>query len=167
MTLDLRMNQFRQASRELFNHYFRVDEPSAHSQRAGELQERFADVEQILFQNMVAEPLSLEKVVYGCFVQPNIGVELSFGQVAPIMLNREIDSGYWDFPVNEVTKEVSLLFKTFFDWDNLAYRDHQYVRAQVIDWAAHPETIGKDALIETQYVKYVLRAKRLAKNKSG
>jgi hypothetical protein len=74
----------------------------------------------------------------------------------PIMLNREIDSGYWDFPLKEVAKDVAMNFISFFDWNRLAFRDNQYVRALIVDWPLHPEAIGKHALIESQHVGYFL-----------
>jgi hypothetical protein len=70
------------------------------------------------------------------------------------MLNREVNSGYWDYPISEVTREPVLLFVQFFDWDILAYRDNQYVMAEVRDWSSNPETAGKRALIEFQCVQF-------------
>jgi hypothetical protein len=70
------------------------------------------------------------------------------------MLNREFSSGYWDYPLKEVTEEARLIFIRFFDWDQLAYRDNRYVLVQVQSWSAHPETVGKQGLIESQYVLF-------------
>jgi hypothetical protein len=53
---------------------------------------------------------------------------------APIMLNREIDPGYWDYSIQEVAREAQLTFICFFDWDQLAYRDNRYVRVRVDSW---------------------------------
>lgn len=50
---------------------------------------------------------------------------------APIMFNREIQSGYWDHPLKEVTNDAKLVFVSFFDWDDLDYRDNRYVRVIV------------------------------------
>jgi len=98
----------------------------------------------------------LTHLAYGT-LQPEILVELR-SDFCSIMLNREINSGYWDFPLREVTRDARLHFITFFDWDNLDYRDNRYVRVQVADWPSHPEAVGKDALIESQYVHFVLAA---------
>jgi len=73
-----------------------------------------------------------------------------------IMLNRELTSGYWDYPVKEVTNKAIFAFVSFFDFDNLSFRDNQYVRAKVIDWQAHPETQGKHALLEANNVEYFI-----------
>jgi hypothetical protein len=59
------------------------------------------------------------------------------------MLNREVDSGYWDYPLEEVTREAKLGFISFFDWDQLDYRDHRYVRVQVLEWASQPTVVGE------------------------
>jgi hypothetical protein len=152
MDVDELMQQFRLASREIFNHYFRIADPYKNNGWA--LESRFKDVQELLFQKLVAEPTSLSHVKYGD-VQPNIGVELSVGDSAPIQLNRESDSGYWDHPIDEVQKGVRLNFISFFDWDQLNYRDNRYVRAYVADWPGHPELIGKNALIESHYVLFV------------
>ena len=70
------------------------------------------------------------------------------------MINRDTDSGYWDFPVQSMTKSGRLSFIRFFDWDLLAIRDNQYVHARIDEWPDHPECVGKHVLIETQYVVF-------------
>jgi len=151
MELDARLNQFRVASRELFNNYFRVDDPYKNDQ-AWPMEERFREVEDLLFQKLVAEPAGLPPIGYGVF-NPHIRVELPHAEFAPIMLNRQVDSGYWDHPLREVTREAKLAFISYFDWDQLNYRDHRYVRVQVLEWLTQPAVVGKHALIETHYVR--------------
>jgi hypothetical protein len=146
------MNRFRIASRELFNQYFRVDEPYDKTE-AWLLDERHSEIEEILFEKMVLEAADLPGNTYG-FVNPNILVKLK-GTAAPAMLNREIDSGYWDYPLKEITQDSKLAFISFFDWDQLGFRDNTYVRVQVVEWQSHPETVGKHAFIEPLYVSYV------------
>lgn len=152
MDLDARMNQFRVASRELFNHFFRVDEPYNNDQ-AWLMEERCSEVQELLFQKLVIEPAGLPSVVYG-LLNPNIVASLRLGDFAPIMLNREVDSGYWDHPLREVTREAKLAFISFFDWDQLDYRDHRYVRVQVLEWPSQPAVVGKHAFIEAHYVRF-------------
>jgi hypothetical protein len=155
--LNERMKQFRLASRDLFNHFFRVPEPYINEQQYAWLQEeRFCEIQHVLFQKQVAEPLSLNAERYGC-PQPDILVESCHDVAIPIKLNREINSGYWDYPLKEINSNVRLLFVCFFDWDQLDYRDNQYVRVQVNHWPLHLEAIGKHGLIESQYVKFVRR----------
>jgi hypothetical protein len=152
MTLDELINRFRLASRELFNNYFRVDIPS--SSDPWLVEERFSNVQEGLFKMMVTEPASLSRIEYG-ELQTEIVVELQ-SDFAPWLLNREKDSGYWDADPKEVTREAKLQFISFFDWDQLSYRDNTYVRVLVVDWPAEPSVIGRNALIEAQYVRYVL-----------
>jgi len=151
MDLDELMNRFRLASRELFNHHFRVLDP--YNNDGWLLEERFGQVEAVLFEQLVAQPAKLPSVALGIH-QLSIRVALRHGKFAPIMINREIASGYWDFPIEEVTEDAQLSFVRFFDWDQLAIRDNQYVRVIIDTWPPHPETAGKHALVEAQYVAF-------------
>jgi len=146
------MDKFRLASRELFNHYFRVSPPPNNDGWAAE--ERFARVECVLFEELVTAPGGLSPIEYG-LVNVEIQAVLSGSDFAPMMLNRDIDSGYWDYPIREVTKEATLLFVRYFDWDQLGWRDNRYVRVQVAAWPAYPETVGKHALVESQHVCFM------------
>jgi len=150
------MTQFRLASREIFNHFFHLS--NRYENDGWLLVVRFCDVEDVLFQKLVTEPASRENVRYGG-IQSGIRVELSTSEPVPVMMNREVDSGYWDHPLKKVTKEAGLAFVRFFDWDQLDYRDNRYVRVQVLRWPSHQEAIGKHALIESQYVKFIVAPK--------
>jgi len=145
------MNRFRLASRELFNGYFRVEQP--YKNGGWLLEERFAIVEKALFDQLVLVPHELPEVKYGKH-QPKIRVILRGSEFAPIMVNREAHSGYWDHPLVEVTREVSLSFLRFFDWDQVGIRDNHYVQVVVDDWPSNPEVRGFHALIESQYVAF-------------
>jgi hypothetical protein len=150
--LDGAMNRFRVASRELFNNYFRVPDP--YNNGGWEWEERYSVVEEILFQKLVVEPGSLKRVPYRD-LQPEVGVELRGSDFAPLMINRGVDTGYWDDPTTEITKDARLLFLCFFDWDQLSYRDNRYVRVQIQRWDAHETLVGRQALIESQYVRFL------------
>jgi hypothetical protein len=149
--IDAAMNRFRLASRELFNHYFRIDAP--YDDDGWTHEQRFSAIEMLLFQKLVIEPAGLPEVLYKS-LQWAIRVEIRKSNEVPISLNRDKDSGYWDFPVRSITADARLGFLAFFDWDVLGYRDNQYTRVQIIDWDAHPETVGKHGLIETQHVSF-------------
>lgn len=150
-TFDESMNKFRLASRTVFNSFFHIQDPYENDGWAYE--ERFSAIEKLLFQKIVIEPASLPSIVYGD-VQEQVIVKLRSGDDAPIMINRQIDSGYWDFPLKTLTNEAELVFIRFFDWDVLDYHDNQYVRLRIKKWHSHPEVVGKDALIEAKYVRY-------------
>jgi hypothetical protein len=152
INIDEIMNQFRLATREVFNHYFRVPDP--YNNDGWILEERFSAVQVVLFQKLVMEPAALSDTEYG-YPQSEILVELRYSDSASIMINREVKSSYWDFPVKEITRDARLLFVSFFDWDEQDYKDNRYVCLQIDRWPLHPETIGKHALIESQYVRFV------------
>ena len=105
MDLDARMNQFRVASRELFNQFFRADDPYNNDQ-AWPMEERYSEVQELLFQKLVLEPAGLPPIAYG-LLNSSVVVALRHGDFAPIMLNREVDSGYWDHPLREVTRDAN------------------------------------------------------------
>lgn len=155
--LDDLMWQFRLASRELFNHYFRVPNPYERGSGAWLPEERFREVEVLLFQKLVIEPAQLPEVEYGD-LQESVLAKPRYSGVAPILLNREISSGYWDYPLTEITDDVEVFFVSFFDWDQLDYRDNRYVRVQVSQWPEHSEAVGKHGLVEVQYVRFIKRA---------
>lgn len=106
----------------------------------------------------------IEGYKYGFDAHPGIRVRLpnpgeySGGDGNPmtysIMLNREFNCGYWDFELNQFSNDAKLLFVDFYDWGGMHVRDHYYVRAKVIEWPEHPETLGKHALIESHIVRY-------------
>jgi hypothetical protein len=152
-SIDEVMNRFRLASRELFNQYFRVVEP--YNGDGWALEQRFLVVQAVLFQQLVCERARLRAVGYGD-PQPEILVELR-DQIAavPALINRELTSGYWDYPVTEITRACRLVFVEFFDWDQLGWRDYQYVRVQIERSQASADTVGKHALLESRYVRFV------------
>jgi hypothetical protein len=151
MTIDDSISQFRLASRELFNTYFRIADP--YNDDGWALAERFSQVKSVLFDQLVAAQVSLALGSYGTH-QPDILVILRGVDFAPVMINREVDTGYWDNPTVEITKDAQLSFVRFFDWDVLAVRDYQYVRVRIDAWSAHPEVIGKHALMEARSVVF-------------
>jgi hypothetical protein len=149
------MNKFRLASRDLFNHFFYVADPYNNRQLAWLQEERFRDIQAVLFQKQVVEPMFLNTVEEYGRPQPNILVEPNNNHAIPIMLNREINTGYWDYPLKEVDANARLFFVCFFDWDQLNYRDNRYVCIQVNQCLTHSEIVGKHGLIESQYVRFI------------
>ncbi|WP_322400862.1 hypothetical protein [Massilia luteola] len=144
------MMRFRLASRELFNNYFRT---GGRDDEAWQAQERFSLVEEHLFDALVTMPAGLPCGSYGK-PQERISLALAYGELAPWMLNRELDSGYWDHAQTEFTGDAVLSFVTFFDWDLLDVIDWRYVRVIVRAWPSHPELAGKHALVETIYLRF-------------
>ncbi|MGH8445678.1 MAG: hypothetical protein ACREVL_10450 [Solimonas sp.] len=157
MNIDEVMNSFRVASISLFNVHFRIPDP--YNNDGWALEERFSEVQKLLFQKMVIEPAGLREGEYG-HPQNEIAVEeryLSQAQGAlSIMLNRELTSGYWDHPVSTVPAACRLVFVSYFDWDQLGFRDHHYVRVQISDWPEHPEMKGKHGLVDADKIIFRL-----------
>jgi hypothetical protein len=98
--------------------------------------------------------MNLECVTYG-YNQPKILVKIRLGEFSQIMINRDIDSGYWDYPLKEINNDVKMTFISFFDWDQLGFRDNQYVRVLIVESPNNTEIIGKHALIESRNVIFI------------
>jgi hypothetical protein len=65
-----------------------------------------------------------------------------------ILVNRELSSGYWDYPLTNVLKgELELAFLGLFDWSQTDHRDFSYYRVRITGSARHPGVVGKDALV--------------------
>ena len=155
MDIDDLMNQFRIASRELFNHYFRFDDPYSIEKESWALQERFSELQRVLFDKMVVDPAGIGSGIYGHPLEQIIASGRLDGTL-PAMINREKVSGYWDYPVREIPGSTKLVFVAFFDWDQLAVRDNRYVRAQIVTWPGREEAVGKHVLVESNLVKFTL-----------
>ena len=147
------LEEFRVASRELFNHYFRVKNAWKNQEQAWRSVGRFEGVRLVLFQKMVSEVLDVVVAEYG-MPQENILVVPKFGTSISADINREVNSGYWDFPVEEIHSDAVLRFVEFFDWDVLSMRDHQYVRVVIASCTSVPEIVGKHALVQSHQVSY-------------
>src|SRR5580704_9824414 len=108
--ISIHLINFRIASRELFNNYFYTADPWENTDVAWPLEIRFSEVEEVLFQKLVTEAVALPPVRY-TELQSSIQVELrSTTDSVSIMLNREIKSGYWDYPITNVTRDAHLCF---------------------------------------------------------
>lgn len=150
--MDKAINKFRLASRELFNNFFLEEFLEAEDE---DFYEQFTIIEEQLFCALVTTKFDLGKIVYG-FPQPEILVKAKEASICgtPIMINREIDSGYWDYPISIASPECVFTFVKFFDWDQKSYKDNRYVRVIIQEWPADPDLVGKHALIETIYTSY-------------
>ncbi|HEY9677851.1 MAG TPA: hypothetical protein V6C76_07565 [Drouetiella sp.] len=171
MDLNRSINRFRLASRELFNNYFAVPLPPATWDY--EYYDGFNYVEERMFQALVLDPcivpfLSDDEYTFGLKSHPYIRVRLPeqdldefYGEgplSAPILINRELDSGYWDHPLHQFDNTAILKFICFFDWEHMHSRDYTYVRVEITDWPTHKEVVGKHALVESTMVRYALHS---------
>lgn len=118
--------------------------------------ERFGDVETLLFRKMVSEALGLQDARYG-EPQENILVFPKNGAAIQALVNRDVNSGYWDYPVSDIPIDAEMRFIDFFDWDPLSLRDNEYTRVLVVSCASNPRIVGKHALIGARKVSYRTR----------
>lgn len=143
------MSLFRLASRDLFNNFFR------HScEDLALIDEGFKEVQNLLFRKLVIQPFALPDIEYGD-ENEEISVNI-LGWLAPAMINRERNSGYWDYPIKEITQDAKLCFVGFFDFSTIRLLDHQFVEVCIRNWPAYPELVGKRTLIEYRYVQFSL-----------
>jgi len=157
INMDVMMSSFRLASRDLFNNYFHklMVEKRENGNEKFPIHENFVKVQNILFDTLVLNPAMIGNISYGD-LQPNIRVELRYGSHAPVLINRELRSGYWDHPIKEINDSANMLFMSFFDWNKDDFIDNQYVVAQIDNWFEYPSMKGKCVLIENRYVKFTL-----------
>lgn len=118
--------------------------------------EGFAIVQRELFERLICVPFELKHFEYGLEPQLNIQVKPDHGN-APIMLNRDINSGYWDHHLTEISNEPVLVFLEFFDWRSQHIMDNQYVKIQVLTSSVYPDIVGKQGLIEVTNVTFDYR----------
>ena len=116
----------------------------------------FRDLEAIAFEKLVADRLSANTAPYGS-LQPGIIVIPKVGDDISALINRDVDSGYWDFPVATIPGGAVMHFIEFFDWDSLGVRDNKYVRVRIASCPANVAIEGRDALIDAQDVSFILR----------
>lgn len=119
------------------------------------------EIARILFDELVLRKLNKRFPVEDLFRRP-----IPFFSVAPaastvpILIARptpEVPKGLWDDPVNRVASgDAALHFLAFFDWNQLDYRDLQYYHVSIAAFDKHPHLIGREALIERQYVPVFL-----------
>ena len=125
--------------------------------RTGEFIEEYESIERILFDSLVLSKLDLEFSFHDIFrkVMPFFRVTPQ-AQAAPILIQcpRPGDTaGYWDDPIKCVERgKVEMHFLSFFDWDQMSYLDLHYYRVRISEFEGHPNLVGRDALIERQYV---------------
>jgi hypothetical protein len=123
--------------------------------------ERFGEIERILFDELVLVKLNRTFPADRLFSEP-----IPFFRVVPssalarIMIQQprpNAPTGYWDDPVDRVPQNrAEMHFLAFFDWNALDYRDLQYYRVSIAAFDEQPHLVGREALIERQYVNVFL-----------
>ena len=148
MKFESRMEQFRIADRELFNSYFRLENPYGENwNMSATLKEDHDRIQHSIFQNMICRRFGLSDVLYG---EPHSEIRVKLRNPdTPVMVNREVSSGNWDHGVEKLSVSTVLHFLSYFDFDVYGVRDNKYVRVLIHQSDEVPEIEGKHALIET------------------
>lgn len=64
-------------------------------------------------------------------------------------------SGRWEEVL--CPRDALLNFEAFFDWDQVGVKDYKYVRVKISTWPSRVELLGREALIEYEYVVFERR----------
>ena len=149
------MQRHRECSRNIWNNYFL---PQAEVEDDWDLRNRFEDINVKLFSSIVLWPLEREDreptPAYWQPLQPVSCIRIVPNNSCAILINREINSGYWDHPIEEVTAaDIDMRFIHYFDWSNIGHRDFEYLQVLIVASVAHPELNGRHALVKPLNVR--------------
>ena len=143
------VQRHRECSRHLWNTYFW---PQAESEQDWDLRDQFEDVSAKLFSSLVLWPIERDSYEFRpAYLVPRR--EMPFIRVVPngscpILVNREVSSGYWDHPIEEVEEaDVDMRFIHHFDWASYGHRDFEFFRVLIVSSISHPELNGRHALV--------------------
>ena len=144
-------NHYRVSARAIWNTAFWPDPDF----RNWDSIDRFHEIEKLLFDELVLAKIDREWPPHELFQ-----AAIPFFHIVPsgagmrIMIQNprsERATGYWDHPVDVALRgEAELLFIAYFDWDQMNYIDLRYYRVKIASFDAHPEVVGRDALIDCQ-----------------
>jgi hypothetical protein len=117
--------------------------------------DQFDKIQKILFSKLVLGKVAMEWPLQHIFENaiPFFHVVPSI-KTAPIMIQNprpDKPRGYWDHPINRVSPgEAELHFLGYFDWNRMDYADLRYYHVVIARFDAHPDLVGREALIERQ-----------------
>ncbi len=152
MTLTDVVRRFQRASRELRNRYFHPPEWDVDD---GDVLEQFRIAERALFACLMTLKCGEGIEEHGT-PQPKIAIiPLRGATKIPAMVNRAtgVPHGYWDYPVEILTTQSQCRFARFFDFDQTAYADNQYVMGVVVASTHLPDLVERYVLIEAKYIE--------------
>jgi len=147
-------DHYRVSARSIWNTAFWPD-PQL---REWDFIDAFDDIQRILFDSLVLSKIDKEFSTEHLFRKaiPFIHISPSAGR-CPIMIQNPRGpnmTGYWDDPVNQISaSHVKMHFIDFFDWNRMAVRDFHYYHVSITRFDEHPHLVGREALIETHYVR--------------
>jgi hypothetical protein len=139
---------YRECARSLWNRCLR---PGADFNSV----DAFGQICGALFEEVVLKPLDKRgyRKTQPSEAFPFIHV-VPIADTIPIMINRPTNDGnkYWDEKIAVIPRRGStLLLVDHFDWDQLGFIDFQYYRVRIGAFLAHPDLVGREALVEVQH----------------
>lgn len=151
MNITERMNHFREASRSLWNVYFRE---RAGQEQGWDLSDAFSEVHVALFNAIVKFDLPDEAESIPHTWDSKYAVMTSYHikskwPATHALVNRDLPpSGYWDFPTDMIDLSQSdVRLVNVFDWDLLGFRHNRFYRVRIMS-SCVSGLEGRDALIE-------------------
>jgi hypothetical protein len=144
-----RMNGYRECVRHLWNTHLRAN---AESSQDWDLRDEFNEVTARLFRMLVLRPLGREEWEFlpdhWAKRQPFPFLHVAVEPTSEILVNRELESGYWDHPLKVVdSRDLELRFLQYFDWWDLGVKDLAFYRVRIVGSTKYASLIGKDALL--------------------
>jgi hypothetical protein len=117
--------------------------------------ERFDEIQELLFDELVLAKIGKEWPLKNIFRNAIPFFRIIPRSQAPIMIQNprsETATGYWDHPVNTIEPgQAELQFIAYFDWNRMDYADLRYYRVKIAGFEAHPELVGREALIDREH----------------
>ncbi len=159
MDITTNIKRFREATRHTWNTYF---QERAERDKDWDLSDAFSNVYVALFNAIVKYdlPESAPSIPHLWDGKNEVLPEYHLKGKSPeivVMINRTIpSSGYWDHPVQHVnSKETDFRLISFFDWDEIGYRDMRYFKVRIVG-SPNKDIVGRDALVEADscYITY-------------
>jgi hypothetical protein len=150
MDLTERMNDFRLASRGLYNQFFY----SRDREQAIEAEERHSNILEHLFEYMVLQPENIRGTEY-FEVNDQIIVSFKPRTSGHYVIEVEATSGNWSLERIPCSKgSPKMHFQYYFDWDELGIKDNKYVKGTLFSCAGAEHLVGKECHFETSDVVF-------------
>lgn len=144
------IHQYRECIRHLWNTYFWQDVLTIEN---ADLTDEFDDIASKLFSALVLNKIGVEGVELApSYWGPKKALNFLQVQVPmscnSVMVNREMDSGYWDLTITEEElRQTTMIFLHFFDFDSYGFREWGYYLAEIEKSDLRPELVGRTALV--------------------
>lgn len=144
MDLTGRMNDFRLASRGLYNQYFY----SSDREKAIEAEERHSNLLESLFEGMVLQPENIHGAEY-FDVNKQLIASFKSRQCGYYIIEVEVTPGKWSLEkLTCSNNSPEMFFEYYFDWDQFGIRDNKYVRGTLSSCVEADHLVGKGCIFE-------------------